>query len=76
MVRALLAAPGCMDSANDPNDRSQYPMHFAAFQRHAAVVRVMLDAGMDTMVLDRKGRTPAEDTTDEAIRQMILDSRS
>jgi hypothetical protein len=51
-------------------------MHFAAFQRHAAVVRVMLDAGMDTMVLDRKGRTPAEDTKDEAIRQMILDSRS
>jgi hypothetical protein len=35
----------------------------------------MLDAGMDTMVLDRKGRTPAEDTKDEAIRQMILDSR-
>eukprot|EP00937_MAST-01D_sp_MAST-1D-sp2_P004771 g4771.t1 len=74
-VRALLATPGC--DPNVCNDKLQYPLHFAAFQRHAGVVRAMLESGLcDTLVLDRKGRTPAEDTKDAGIRSMIIASRA
>jgi uncharacterized protein len=70
-VRALLATPGV--DPNVGNDKLQFPLHFAAFQRHAGVVRLMLESGLcDTTVTDRKGRTPAEDTKDVAIREMIL----
>jgi FOG: Ankyrin repeat len=62
--------------ANICNDKMQYPLHFAAFKKHPEVVRVMLESGKcDTMVTDRKGRTPAEDTSSEEIRQMILEYR-
>jgi ankyrin repeat protein len=55
----------------------QYPLHFAAFKKHPQVVRVMLESGKcSTTVVDRKGRTPAEDTSLEEIRQMILEYRS
>lgn len=58
------------------NDKMQYPLHFAAFKRHPEVVRVMLESGKcNTMVTDRKGRTPAEDTSVAEIRQMILEYR-
>jgi ankyrin repeat protein len=58
------------------NDKMQYPLHFAAFKKHPDVVRVMLESGKcDTMVTDRKGRTPAEDTSLEEIRNMILQYR-
>jgi len=57
------------------NDKQQFPLHFAAFQRHRVCVKVMLDHGADTTVVDRKGRTPAEDTKDECIREAILAAR-
>mmetsp|Transcript_3986 Transcript_3986/g.7655 ORF Transcript_3986/g.7655 Transcript_3986/m.7655 type:complete len:131 (-) Transcript_3986:1709-2101(-) len=58
------------------NDKMQYPLHFAAFKKYPEVVRVMLERGKcDTMVMDRKGRTPADDTSSEEIRQMILEYR-
>ena len=73
-VRALLSTHGI--DPNVCNDKLQYPLHFAAFQRHTGVVRIMLDSGKcDTHVVDRKGRTPAEDTKDAGIRQMIIESR-
>jgi hypothetical protein len=54
----------------------QYPLHFAAFKKKHDVVKVLLESKKcDTMVLDRKGRTPAEDTSDESIRSLILESR-
>ena len=62
---------------NIANDKMQYPLHFAAFKRKPEVVKALLDSKKcDSMVLDRKGRTPAEDTSDENIRKMILESRS
>lgn len=64
-----------MSSQNVCNDKMQYPLHFAAFKKHPETVRAMLDGGVDTTVLDRKGRTPAEDTSDPAIRAMILEAR-
>ena len=58
------------------NEKTQYPLHFAAFKKHPDVVRVMLASGKcDTMVKDRKGRTPAEDTSVEEIKDMILSAR-
>jgi len=61
---------------NIPNDKMQYPLHFAAFKRHPAVVQALLASRLtDTTVTDRKGRTPAEDTSDESIRDMILAAR-
>lgn len=54
------------------NDKMQYPLHFAAFKKHLEVVKVMLESGKcDVMVRDRKGRTPAEDTSVEEIRDLI-----
>jgi len=73
-VALLLAAKGI--DPNICNDKMQYPLHFAAFKKHPKVVRAMLDSGLcDTMVKDRKGRTPAEDTSSEEIRSMILEHR-
>ena len=61
---------------NIANDKMQYPLHFAAYKRKTEVVKVLLESKKcDTKVLDRKGRTPAEDTSDEGIRNMIIQSR-
>uniref|UniRef100_A0A7S1XMH3 Uncharacterized protein n=1 Tax=Phaeomonas parva TaxID=124430 RepID=A0A7S1XMH3_9STRA len=75
VLRALLAAPkiSCIDT---PNDKMQSPLHFAAFKKNRAAVRCLLAYGASTMVLDRKGRTPAEDTSDEDIRADILRARA
>ena len=35
----------------------------------------LLRHGASTLVLDRKGRTPAEDTSDEGIRATLLAAR-
>ena len=73
-VSALLKASQI--NPNIANEKMQYALHFAAFKRHPNVVEIMLQSGKcDSMVTDRKGRTPAEDTKDEGIRDMILKSR-
>lgn len=54
-----------------PNDKLQFPLHFSAFKLKPEAVRILLDHGANPLVLDRKGRTPAEDTSDEAIRVEI-----
>ena len=58
-------------SPDIPNKKMQYPLHFAAFKRNPEAVAVLLEKGSNPLVLDRKGRTPAEDTSDVAIRDMI-----
>jgi hypothetical protein len=74
-VVALLAKSSQINP-NIPNDKMQYPLHFAAFKRHPAVVQALLASPLtDTKVTDRKGRTPAEDTSDDTIRNMILAAR-
>jgi hypothetical protein len=67
-----------LERGGDPNicnDKMQYPMHFAAFKKKKDAVTLLLKYNADTFVLDRKGRTPAEDTSDENIRTLILQSR-
>jgi hypothetical protein len=68
-VLAALLAHGA-DTAI-PNDKLQFPLHFAAFKLNPSSVRVLLEHGASPLVLDRKGRTPAEDTSDESIRAEI-----
>eukprot|EP00586_Coscinodiscus_wailesii_P006397 CAMPEP_0172490102 /NCGR_PEP_ID=MMETSP1066-20121228/20445_1 /TAXON_ID=671091 /ORGANISM="Coscinodiscus wailesii, Strain CCMP2513" /LENGTH=391 /DNA_ID=CAMNT_0013258409 /DNA_START=79 /DNA_END=1254 /DNA_ORIENTATION=+ len=57
------------------NKKLQYPLHFAAFKKKKHALDVLLESGASTLVLDRKGRTPAEDTSDEDIRETILAKR-
>lgn len=69
VLRLLVAAGADLDI---PNDKLQYPLHFAAFKEHPEVVEFLLNSGANTRVLDRKGRVPAEDTKCEKIRDRIL----
>lgn len=73
VLKELLSAPGV--DCDIPNVKKQYPLHFATFRRHREIVQMCLEFGASTYVLDRKGRTPAEDTSDEVIRQLIIDAR-
>uniref|UniRef100_A0A7S4BD50 Uncharacterized protein n=2 Tax=Chrysotila carterae TaxID=13221 RepID=A0A7S4BD50_CHRCT len=74
VLDALLASPSlaCID---EPNEKMQSPLHFAAFKKHRDAVDKLLVHGASTVSLDRKGRTPAEDTSDERIRDAILEAR-
>ena len=73
-LQLLLKADGV--DVNAPNDKMQSPLHFAAFKRNRACVEALLAVGASTYVLDRKGRTPAEDTADEEICAVILAARA
>ena len=55
-----------------PNIKMQYPLHFAAFKEHPDAVEALLVGGANPRVLDRKGRTPAQDTKNVAIRDRLL----
>ena len=73
-LAALLEAPGV--DVNLANDKMQSPLHFAAFKKQPAAVDLMLaHPTCNPFVLDRKGRTPAEDTSVEAIRAKIREAQ-
>lgn len=58
------------------NEKMQFPLHFGAFKKHIDVVKVLLESGKcDTFVKDRKGRTPAEDTSVQEIKDLIMSYR-
>ena len=77
VLRLLLGRPEA--DPNIPNLKAQHPLHFAAFKKNAAAVAVLLledPAGRaSTTVVDRKGRTPAEDTSVEGIREAVYAAR-
>eukprot|EP00241_Pyramimonas_parkeae_P006441 CAMPEP_0114236660 /NCGR_PEP_ID=MMETSP0058-20121206/6964_1 /TAXON_ID=36894 /ORGANISM="Pyramimonas parkeae, CCMP726" /LENGTH=385 /DNA_ID=CAMNT_0001348627 /DNA_START=186 /DNA_END=1343 /DNA_ORIENTATION=- len=73
VMKKLLQAPGI--DCDISNDKMQYPLHFAAFKLQPEAVNLLLEKGANTLVLDRKGRTPAEDTSDNGIRDAILSAR-
>jgi phosphoglycolate phosphatase-like HAD superfamily hydrolase len=75
VIDALLAA-GVGADPDVPNDHRQYPLHFAAFKLQPRAVAALLKGGASTSVCDRKGRTPAEDTKDPAIRDAVLAARA
>jgi HAD superfamily hydrolase (TIGR01549 family) len=39
-----------------PNDKLQYPLHFAAFKQNQDAVKVLLQHGANTLSVDRKGK--------------------
>lgn len=57
------------------NDKLQYPLHHVGFHEQISCLEVMLEFGFDTMVEDRKGRTPLEDTKSEKVRELIQGAR-
>jgi HAD superfamily hydrolase (TIGR01549 family) len=69
ILKLLVQAGADMDI---PNDKLQYPLHFAAFKQNEKAVEFLLESGANTLSLDRKGRVPAEDTKCEKIRELIL----
>ena len=73
ILDVLLSAGASPDTFNK---KRQAPLHFAAFQRHSECVNILLQHDANTLALDHKGRTPAEDTKDESIRQAILQARN
>lgn len=71
VLAALLQNAAC--DPNIANDKMQSPLHFAAFKRKPELVSALLaHHTINPFVLDRKGRTPAEDTRDEAIKAEIV----
>jgi len=57
------------------NDKLQYPMHVAAFNARMEALDVLLSRGCDSFVVDRKGRTPLEDTASPEVKERILNAR-
>jgi len=54
-----------------PNDKLQYPLHFAAFKQHPETLECLLRYGANPWVLDRKGRTPYQDTSCELCKDIL-----
>mmetsp|Transcript_37985 Transcript_37985/g.68395 ORF Transcript_37985/g.68395 Transcript_37985/m.68395 type:complete len:420 (-) Transcript_37985:243-1502(-) len=69
VLKLLIQAGADMDI---PNDKMQYPLHFAAFKENEDCVNVLLESGANLNSLDRKGRVPAQDTKSERIRDIIM----
>jgi len=68
VLRRLLQAKA---SASSYNAKQQTPLHFAAFYQHRGCVELLLEAGSDTNLKDRKGRTPDKDTSSLELGEMI-----
>ena len=60
---------------DQPNDKLQYPLHIAAFHCNVKAVELLLQYGANPLVLDRKGRTPDQDTSNANIQRILLESR-
>ncbi len=76
VLQALVDSPLVTAASLDaPNDKLQFPLHFAAFKRNPEAVDVLLAAGASPNVVDRKGRRPDEDTDVVEIQQRIRAAR-
>jgi HAD superfamily hydrolase (TIGR01549 family) len=67
----LLALARAGADLDIPNDKMQYPLHFASFKENMECVEILLQYNANTLVLDRKGRTPSQDTKNVGIRARI-----
>lgn len=57
-----------------PNLKLQYPLHFAAFKKNPEALSFLLEQGANPWVLDRKGRTPLEDTSCETCQSLLREA--
>lgn len=63
--------PGRLVDKDLPNEKLQYPLHFAAFKRNPGALEYLLQQGANPWVLDRKGRTPLQDTDCETCQNLL-----
>ena len=76
-VLSILLKENYLCNPDIPNDKWQYPLHFAAFKGNLECVELLITSGRSSpVVLDRKGRTPAEDTSYEDIQRRLLEARN
>lgn len=71
VLKLLVEAGADKDIAND---KMQYPLHFAAYKQKMEAVEILLASGVGLRSLDRKGRVPAQDTSNDKIRERILNA--
>ena len=69
VLKLLIQAGADMDI---PNDKMQYPVHFATFKENEECVNVVLESWANLNSLDRKGRVLTQDTKSEHICDIIL----
>ena len=65
VLRTLRGHPsGVSFDVDVPNDKLQHPLHFAAFKKNPEALEYLLtEMDANPWVLDRKGRTPLQDTS-------------
>jgi hypothetical protein len=63
--------PGSVFDKDLPNDKLQHPLHFSAFKKNPEALEFLLQQGANPWVLDRKGRTPLEDTSCETCQSLL-----
>mmetsp|Transcript_33151 Transcript_33151/g.78329 ORF Transcript_33151/g.78329 Transcript_33151/m.78329 type:complete len:479 (+) Transcript_33151:41-1477(+) len=66
-------AANCFD-LDIPNAKLQHSLHFAAFKKHPEALEFLLQCGANPWVLDRKGRTPFEDTSCETCKSLLREA--
>ena len=70
-ILELLLREGDRFDMNLPNSKMQYPLHFVANKKNPESLEYLLMCGANPWVLDRKGRTPLEDSTCETCSNML-----
>jgi HAD superfamily hydrolase (TIGR01549 family) len=68
--------PGKLFDMDLPNYKLQHPLHFAAFKKNPEALEYLLKRGANPWVLDRKGRTPLEDTSCETCQSLLREAMS
>ena len=68
--------PGKSFDMDLPNYKLQHPLHFAAFKKNPEALEYLLNRGANPWVLDRKGRTPIEDTSCETCQSLLREAMS
>lgn len=61
---------------NLPNYKMQYPLHFCANKKNPEALDCLLMCGANPWVLDRKGRTPLEDSKCKTCDNLLLAAMS
>jgi len=74
VLKVLLEHNSNVVNMDLPNLKLQYPLHFAAFKKNPEALQYLLEQGANPWVLDRKGRTPLEDTSCETCKSLLREA--
>ena len=56
---------------NTQEEDGQTPLHYAAFNGHSEIVKLLIDRGADTSITDNDGTTACNEETDPVIAQLF-----